>query len=59
MLKINRAEGNGQAQCKGCKEKGKWNVQWCDFLYEAEEKEGLYCFDCVKEIRLNESMKLI
>ncbi len=59
MVGIKRAEGNGQAQCKGCKDKNKWNVQWCCHLYEVEGKEGLYCFDCVKEIRLNEAMKLI
>lgn len=59
MVAIKRAEENGQAQCKGCKDKGKWNVQWCTMLYEVEGKESLYCFDCVKEIRLNEMMKLI
>lgn len=59
MVEIKRAEGNGQAQCKGCKDKNKWRVQWVTQLYEVEGKEGLYCFDCVKEIRLNEMMKLI
>lgn len=59
MVEIKRAKGNGQAQCRGCKNKDKWNVQWCDFLYEIEGKEGLYCFNCVKEIRLNEAIKFI
>ena len=54
MVNIKRCNGNGQAQCSGCKNKGKWNVQWSSFLYEVEGKEGLYCFDCVKEIREKE-----
>lgn len=51
-MKIKRAEGEGQAQCRGCKDKGRWNVQWCTFLYEIEGLDGLYCHDCMQQIKL-------
>lgn len=51
-MKIKRSEGNGQAQCKRCKDKGKWNVQWYTFLYEIEGEEGLCCYDCIQQIKI-------
>lgn len=51
MLKIKRASGNGQAQCKGCKNKGIWNVCWCTFFYKVEGKDGVYCQACVNEMK--------
>ncbi len=50
-MEIKRAEGEGQAQCRGCKDRGKWNIQWCTFLYKIEGKEGLYCEDCMQQIK--------
>lgn len=50
-MKITKAQGNGQAQCAGCKIRGIWNVQWMCFLYNIEGKEGVYCSKCVNEIR--------
>ena len=56
-MKITKAVGNGQTQCRGCKEKGKWNVQWTDFLFKVEGKDGCYCKECVAEIRVEEKIK--
>lgn len=49
-MKITQAKGNGQSQCRRCKERGKWNVQWCCFMYEIEGKEGHYCKNCADEL---------
>ena len=51
-MRITQAQGNGQGQCALCKKRGKWNVQWMCFLYEIEGKEGVYCKDCVDELRI-------
>ena len=56
-LKVTKLEGDGQAQCKGCKGKGKWNVSWCCFFYKIEGRDGAYCKDCVAEITGNEDVK--
>ena len=50
MNKVTRAQGHGQGSCFRCEEKGKWNRIWMCFLYRIENIEGLYCWDCVKEI---------
>ena len=50
-MKITQAKGEGQSQCRRCKELGKWNVQWCCFMYEIEGKEGHYCRECMEEIK--------
>lgn len=47
---IKPAEGHGQSECKRCKEKGKWSLTWTSFLYKIRGEEGLYCYDCIKEI---------
>ena len=54
-MKITQAKGEGQSQCRRCKELGKWNVQWCCFMYEIEGHEGHYCRECMKEIKQQES----
>ncbi len=54
-MKITQAKGNGQSQCRRCKELGKWNVQWCCFMYEIEGYEGHYCSECMKEIKRQEN----
>lgn len=54
MLKISNAIGNGQSQCKGCAEKGKWNWNWTSFLYKIEGKDGCYCWQCVMEMQEKE-----
>ena len=51
MLKISNAIGNGQSQCQGCAEKGKWNRNWTSFLYKIEGKDGYFCWQCVKEMQ--------
>lgn len=51
-MKITQAQGNGQGQCTLCKKRGKQNVQWIDFLYKVEGKEGVYCKNCVDELRI-------
>lgn len=50
-LKITRCVGDGQGECKRCRETKGWNRQWMCFLYEIEGYEGCYCRDCVKEIQ--------
>ena len=52
-LKIKQCEGEGQGSCKMCSDNGIWNRQWMCFLYNIEGKEGHYCSDCVKKIKLN------
>lgn len=51
-MKIIKAQGEGQGQCALCKKRGKWNIQWMDFLYKVEGKEGVYCKNCVDEFRI-------
>lgn len=51
-MKITQASGTGQGQCALCKKRDKYNVQWMTFLYKIEGKEGVYCKNCVDEIRI-------
>ena len=51
-MKYGKAKGEGQSQCRRCKELGKWNVQWCCFMWTIEGKEGHYCTEC-KNIIVN------
>lgn len=44
---ITRRKGNGQTICKGCKDKGKFGLNWDSFLYNFNEEA--YCFDCLME----------
>lgn len=53
-MKITQAQGNGQGQCARCKKKGKWNVQWMTFLYKVEGKEGVYCKECIDQMKWEE-----
>lgn len=55
-MKITQAQGNGQGQCRLCKERGKWNVQWTCFLYEVGGKDGVYCKNCVDELRIQSAI---
>ena len=50
-MKITQAQGNGQGQCALCRSRGKWNVQWMTFLYRVEGKDGVYCKQCVDEMK--------
>ena len=56
-MKITQAQGNGQGQCALCKKRGKWNVQWMDFLYKVEGKDGIYCENCVAEFRIQSALQ--
>lgn len=44
---ITKRNGNGQTECRGCKEKGKFALNWDSFLYNFNNKP--YCFDCLME----------
>ena len=50
-MKITQAQGNGQGQCTLCKKRGIWNVQWMCFLYKVDGKEGVYCKNCMDELK--------
>lgn len=43
--------GNGLGECRRCADKGKWNRYWVDFLYKVDGFKGVYCWNCVKELR--------
>lgn len=50
MIKATQCQGNGQGECKRCKELKGWGLNWTSFLYRIEGYEGQYCWKCVKEI---------
>lgn len=50
MFKYTQAVGNGQSQCRLCRKKGIYNVNWTVFMYKIEGMEGYYCYSCVKEL---------
>lgn len=49
-IKVTRCVGEGQGECKRCKELKGWGLNWTSFLYKIEGREGCYCFDCIKAI---------
>lgn len=49
-MKICKAEGHGQSECRRCKELGKWSLTWTSFLYRIEGINGYFCYECTKEI---------
>ena len=58
MAEMKSRTGNGQSQCKRCKELGKWNVSWDSLMYDVFidfEWNGPYCYECAKEISLHTS----
>lgn len=50
-LKVTRCIGEGQGECKRCKELKGLNRYWTCFLYKIESYEGSYCSECVKAIQ--------
>ena len=42
---------DGQGQCALCAARGKWNRTWMCFLYKIDDKDGVYCENCVKELK--------
>lgn len=44
---ITKRTGNGQTECKRCKDNGKWSLTWDSFLYTFNDKP--YCFECLME----------
>lgn len=50
-MNIKKCQGEGQASCTRCNEKGIWNRNWMSFMYEIEGMSGIYCKDCVEEIK--------
>nr|DAR00777.1 MAG TPA: PROTEIN/RNA Complex, archaeal, ribosomal, 50S, protein.0A [Caudoviricetes sp.] len=53
-LKVTRCNGEGKGVCKRCKERKGFGLNWMSFLYKIEGYDGCYCFDCVKEILIEE-----
>ena len=54
--------GDGQCECKSCKEKGKYTVSWTSWFYKLDENDkGVLCRDCLREIliqrRIDKVMK--
>ena len=56
-MKITRCVGEGQGECKRCKELKGWNRHWTSLLYKIEGRDGTYCFECVKAIIEEEESK--
>lgn len=52
---MKQCSGNGQGSCKICEEKGVWNRHWMSFLYTVEGYEGIYCYECAKELERKEN----
>lgn len=44
---ITKRNGLGQTECRGCKNKGKFALNWDCFLYNFDNEP--YCFDCLME----------
>ena len=49
-------KGNGQTECYGCKQKGKFILHWDCFLYTYDNKA--YCSDCLLEKLDKENQEL-
>ena len=47
---MKQCSGNGQGSYKMCKDKGVWNRYWMSFLYTVDGHEGIYCYECAKEL---------
>ena len=57
-MKIVKAEGHGQSECRRCKELGKWSLTWTSFLYKVEGLEGYYCWEHAQEMLKNNGVQL-
>lgn len=44
---ITKRNGHGQTECRGCKDKGKFALNWDSFLYNFDNEP--YCLDCLME----------
>ena len=51
-LEFEQCSGNGLGSCTRCEEKGKWNRAWMSFLYKIKDMDGCYCYECVKDIAI-------
>ena len=49
-------KGNGQTECYGCKQKGKFALHWDCFLYTYDNEA--YCSDCLLEKLDKENQQL-
>lgn len=47
---MEKCKVEGLGSCRGCAEKGIWNRTWMVFLYKVEGHEGVYCYECAKEL---------
>ena len=46
-----KCEGEGQWQCKRCKDRGIYNVSWTSWFYKLnKDDKGVLCSDCLREI---------
>lgn len=50
-LKVTRYEGEGQGTCARCLAKSGWNRYWMTMLYKVDGLPGLYCSQCVEQLR--------
>ena len=56
---MQKCNGEGQGSCKRCNEKGIWNRNWMCFLYKVEGHDGIYCYECAKEIEEEDKLKKV
>lgn len=49
-LKVTKCKGDGQGECRRCKELTGFGLNWTSFLYRVEGYDGLYCGSCVKAL---------
>ena len=54
---MKRATGNGQSECKKCKELGIYSRTWTSFLYEVPGYEGLYCYGHAEELEQEQEVE--
>ena len=57
-MRITKAIGNGQSECKRCHDNNIWSLTWTSMLYRIEGMERLYCYNCVQEIAREKGEKL-
>ena len=52
MLRM--SNGEGQSSCRRCMERGIEYRDWDSMMYTVDYHEGVYCWNCAKEIGRNE-----
>ena len=44
------AKGHGLSECYKCKNEGRYSLTWTSFLYQIENDNHLYCYECAKKL---------